>query len=321
MQRHLSHRHHGAARLLSSSLLPRMNSSSGPPAAQQQQQHLLMSSPLPPSPFHLHFHRRYSNGVIFSLRGLAVRSDIDTAVAVTNGEYCQCGSGRSNKLFEQLPTTKIRRQKRSSSSSKSTTGTGVGGNDRNIVASSGGSEPLSNYIAGRIIRKNNQQQQQSHSRINGTILRLDEQTNNDHSTQHRHHLNTSATIPPSQLRMHQRLPRHPNIPVHSLGKSTLSATDLHRWYLNQQREEKEKEREKYNQHQLQAAVDHQSIMKRGHNLGGGSIVALQSATVKYRQLRQRQQQRQHQISETKTTASFLQSTSVMERAAAATVIN
>jgi SAM-dependent MidA family methyltransferase len=101
----------------------------------------------------------------------------------------------------------------------------------------------------------------------------------------------------------------------------LSATDLHRWYLNQQREEKEKEREKYNQHQLQAAVDHQSIMKRGHNLGGGSIVALQSATVKYRQLRQRKQQRQHQISETKTTASFLQSTSVMERAAAATVIN
>lgn len=288
-----SHRHRGAARLLSpSSLLPRKNSSSRSSVAQrrrQQQHQLLLPSPSPPSPYHLHFYRRFSNGVIFSLRGITVRSDTDTAVAVTNGEHFHCVDSRSLKW----------RSQRFASSSTSTTGTGAGGDDRNISALSVGSAPFTNYIAGRRIRNNKMQQlhHQSGTTKNGAILPLEEQTHNNHTTtQHRPHRNTiTTTPPPSQLREHQLPPRTPNIPIHSLGNSTLSATDLHRWHLNQQREEKEKKREKYNQQMRQAAVDHQSITKRGHSLGGGSIVALQSATVKYRQLRQ--QQRQQQISE------------------------
>ena len=172
-----------------------------------------------------------------------------------------------------------RRQQRSSSSTSSTYTTEDDSGD--IIHSSllgGGSvSSISKSIAGRLIRNKNTQRQQRKSPTETT-------------------LSTDGAMPTQQQQQQQQqfrgdqrlLVRHLNIiPVHSLGNSNLSATDLYRWrHVKHLNNEQNETMFGSNKGRL---GDHRN---NNHYLGG-SIVALQSATVKYRKLRLQQQQQQY----------------------------
>ena len=170
------------------------------------------------------------------------------------------------------------RQQRSSSSSSSTSYT-TEYDSGDIIHSSllgggGSASSISKSIAGRLIRNKNTQRQQRKSPTETT-------------------LSTDGAMPTQQQQQQQfrgdqrLLVRHlNNIPVHSLGNGYLSATDLYRWrHVKHLNNEQNKTMFGSNKGRL-------GYHRNTNHYLGGSIVALQSATVKYRQLRLQQQQHQ-----------------------------
>ena len=174
-----------------------------------------------------------------------------------------------------------RRQQRSSSSTSSTYTTEDDSGDiihSSLLGGGGSASSISKPIAGRLIRNKNTQRQQRKSPTDTT-----ESTDGAMPTQQQ-----------QQFRGDQRLlVRHlNNIPVHSLGNSNLSATDLYRWrHVNPLREKKDLNN-KQNETMFGSNKGRLGYHRNTNHYLGGSIVALQSATVKYRQLRLQQQQHQ-----------------------------
>lgn len=232
------------------------------------------------------YHRRFPN-IRFYLRGISVRGD---TVAFANGEYCSFDNGRSNNSISCHAQPTVPHQKRRAWSSSSSSVL-VSITDGELTPSWGSSTFSNQIIRGRLIRKNTQRD--TLDSANGASIILDQKIN--HAITQRHPHNND---PPQVIREHQyQRVQKSNIPVHSLGSSTLSATDTYRWRNNQRRE---KEMEKYRQ--LQAADQSFTELKtmarnrdpdNNHHRGrSGSVVALQSATVKYRQIRQKQRHQQ-----------------------------